>query len=32
MVCGGSITLRKAQQKIATNWKTLYRNVFGRAA
>ena len=31
MVCGGSITLRRAQKQIATNWKTLYRNVFGRA-
>ena len=31
MVCSGSITLRRAQRQIATNWKTLYRNVFGRA-
>ena len=31
MVCSGSITLRKAQAQIATNWKTLYRKVFGRA-
>jgi hypothetical protein len=31
MVCSGSITLRKAQKQIASNWKTLYRGVFGRA-
>jgi hypothetical protein len=30
MVCNGSISLRRAQQQIASNWKTLYRNVFGR--
>ena len=31
MVCSGSITLRKAQRQIATNWKTLYKKVYGRA-
>jgi hypothetical protein len=29
-VCSGTMSLRTAQKRIATNWKTLYRNLFGR--
>jgi hypothetical protein len=32
MVCGGRISLRVAQRRIASNWQALYRHVFGRAA
>jgi hypothetical protein len=31
MVCSGSIILRGAQRQIASNWKALYKKVYGRA-
>jgi hypothetical protein len=32
LVCSGAMTLRTAQHGIATNWQSLYRSVFPRAA
>lgn len=32
MVCSGSISLSAARRGIATNWRLLYRRVFGRTA
>lgn len=32
LVCAGRISLRTAQRRIAENWETLYRQVFGHAA
>ena len=32
LVCSGAMTLRTAQQGIATNWQMLYKRVFGQAA
>ena len=31
LVCDGQVTLRAAQAGIASNWKTLYRRVYGAA-
>lgn len=31
MVCAGQIALRTAQQKIASNWQALYKQVYGTA-
>jgi hypothetical protein len=31
MVCAGSISLRAAQQGIASNWQALYKRVYGIA-
>ncbi len=31
LVCAGSLTLRRAQQGIAANWETIYKQVFGSA-
>jgi hypothetical protein len=31
LVCGGAMTLRSAQRRIASNWQSLYRKVFGIA-
>ena len=30
LVCSGAMTLRTAQLRIATNWQSLYRGVFGQ--
>lgn len=32
LVCAGRIRLRTAQQRIAANWETLYRQLFGHTA